>query len=90
MAYFVALHEVGHIVLGIPPLSSRLEREAWCWRYAYEQARVYPSYPTRQRVAACLLRYVARAKKHGWRIPDEGSDFWAVMAWWNPPDDQTA
>jgi len=52
MAYFVALHEIGHIIVGLE--GSRLEREAACWDWAIEHALVRPHYSTRQRICACL------------------------------------
>jgi hypothetical protein len=84
MAYLVALHEVGHVVLGIPPQSSRLEREAMCWVWALEHSKIAASYPSYQRIAACLVRYLWRATERGWRVPPAGSDFWRLMRWWEP------
>ena len=83
MAYFVALHEIAHVVLGIDGMT-RLEREAACWRWALEHAVVVPHYSTRQRICACLVRYLSRAQERGWKIPAPGSDYWALMAWWEP------
>lgn len=80
MAYFVALHEIGHILVGLE--GTRLEREAACWKWAIQNALVLPSYPTRQRICACLVRYLVRAQERGWRIPAPDSDYWLFMQWW--------
>lgn len=82
MSYFVALHEVGHILVGLS--GTRLEREAACWRYALDVALIEPHFSIRQRICACLVRYIARATEHGWKIPAAGSDYYALMAWWQP------
>lgn len=83
MAYFVALHEVGHAILGVPAGSKRLEREAWCWDYALRESLIPPHYSTLQRIAACLLRYLARAQENGWYVPESGSAFWRLLRWWD-------
>lgn len=83
MAYFVALHEIGHIVVGLD--GTRLEREARCWEWALEHALVRPHYSTRQRICACLVRYLYRAQERGWKIPAPGSRFWDLLRWWTPP-----
>lgn len=80
MAYFVALHEIGHVLVGM--CDTRLEREAAAWEWALTHALVRPHYSTRQRICACLVRYVARAKSRGWRIPDATSSYWSLLAWW--------
>lgn len=80
MAYFVALHEIGHICVGLR--ESRLEREAAAWEWALRSALVEPTYPTRQRICACLVRYLARAQARGWTFPPPESPYWRLMAWW--------
>lgn len=82
MAYFVALHEIGHVLVGLE--GTRLEREAACWKWAIQNAIILPSFPTRQRICACLVRYLFRAQGRGWKIPAPGSDFWLLMQWWQP------
>lgn len=80
MTYFVALHEVGHVVVGLS--GTRLEREAACWRYALDVALIEPHFSIRQRICACLVRYLYRAKTHGWPIPSADHDYWRLMHWW--------
>lgn len=80
MTYFVALHEVGHILVGLS--GTRLEREAACWRYALDVALIEPHFSIRQRICACLVRYLHRAKQNGWEIPKPGSDYWKLWRWW--------
>lgn len=83
MTYFVALHEVGHVLVGLS--GTRLEREAACWRYALDVALIEPHFSIRQRICACLVRYLHRANQNGWEIPAPGSDYWRLWQWWNPP-----
>jgi hypothetical protein len=82
MAYFVALHEIGHIMVGLQ--DSRLQREAAAWAWALENSIVRPHYSTRQRITALLVRYIARAQANGWKIPADGELFWRLLAWWVP------
>lgn len=83
MAYFVALHEIGHIMVGIDGMT-RLEREAAAWDWALDNALVLPHYSTRQRICACLVRYLARAQDRGWKIPRQNSRYWQLLEWWSP------
>jgi hypothetical protein len=80
MAYFVALHEIAHVVRGLE--GKRLEREAWCWDWAIQNAIVVPHFSTRQRICACLVRYLIRAPSRGWAIPGRQSRFWDLLIWW--------
>lgn len=83
MAYFVALHEIGHVVNGLEP-PTRLDREAAAWMWALDNALITPHYSTRQRICALLVRYIFRAKENGWKMPDERSDFYRLLVWWLP------
>lgn len=80
MTYFVALHEIGHILVGLS--GTRLEREAACWRYALDVALIEPHFSIRQRICACLVRYLWRAQGRGWKIPAPDHDYWRLMEWW--------
>jgi hypothetical protein len=82
MTYFVALHEIGHILVGLS--GTRLEREAACWRYALDVALFEPHFSIRQRICACLVRYLYRAQLNDWPVPPADHDYWRLMAWWNP------
>lgn len=84
MAYFVALHEIGHIVIGLR--ATRLEREALAWEWALKNAIIEPHYSTRQRICANLVRYLFRAKENDWGFPDEDSAFWRLLRWWEVDD----
>lgn len=79
MAYFVALHEIGHIFVGLE--GTRLEREAAAWDWALSHSLTRASYSTRQRICACLVRYLARAQMRGWKIPQPQSRYWELLAW---------
>lgn len=80
MDYFVSLHEVGHVIIGLTN-PYRLEREARAWTWALENTVVEPSYDVRQRICALLVRYWFRAKSNNWKIPESG-EFWDNMKWW--------
>lgn len=82
MAYLVALHEVGHVLVGLQ--GTRLEREALAWKFALDNALAPPHYSTRQRICACLVRYIHRAQHNGWKLPAKGDLFWDLMRWWVP------
>lgn len=81
MAYFIALHEIGHVVIGMK--MPRLEREAEAWVWALEKAHIDPHYTTRQRICALLVRYLWRAKENTWELPEEDSPFWKLLKWWD-------
>jgi len=83
MAYFVALHEVNHVLIGLQ--GTRLEREAACWQFAFDRSRIPVTFDIRQRVSACLVRYLARAKENGWAVPAAQSAYWQLLTWWAPP-----
>lgn len=80
MAYFVALHEIGHVLIGLE--GTRLEREAAAWDWALQHALVRPHYSTRQRICACLVRYLSRAQARGWKIPPAEHRYWTLLSWW--------
>jgi hypothetical protein len=82
MDYFVALHEVGHVVNGSPRGSLRLEREGDAWTFALDNTIIDVEYPIRQRICSLLVRYWFRAQKAKWKIPEEGA-FWEHMIWWD-------
>jgi hypothetical protein len=84
VTYFVALHEIGHLV-GSGRSAPRLEREAAAWRWALERSIVPPSDATRRRIGRRLRSYVrwAEARQHRRRpptIPAASSPFWALLA----------
>lgn len=84
MAYFVALHEIGHVAIGMK--QPRLEREAAAWEWALENSLIYPHYSTRQRICALLVRYLYRAKENHWEFPNEDSAYWTLFRWWEVED----
>ena len=57
VSYFVALHEIGHLV-GNGRSGRRLEREAAAWRFALGEALVAPTDATRRRIGKRLRSYV--------------------------------
>lgn len=55
IAYYVALHEIGHIVThgDIP----RLEREARAWTWALETGKIGATKPVYRHIKKCIKRY---------------------------------
>ena len=84
VTYFVALHEIGHLV-GKGRSGTRLEKEAAAWRWAIEHAIVMPTDTTRRSMGRRLRSYVrwAELRQHRRRppvIPPASSSFWALLA----------
>jgi hypothetical protein len=85
VTYFVALHEVGHLV-GPGRSGTRLEKEAAAWRFALREARVEPTDACRRRIGRRLRSYVtwAQLRQHRRRppvLPPAESGFWALLAY---------
>lgn len=85
VSYFVALHEIGHLV-GAGRSGRRLEREAAAWRFALEEALVAPTDTTRRRIGTRLRSYVTWAELRARRrqpptIPPAHDPFWQLLAW---------
>ena len=83
VTYFVALHEIGHLV-GPGRSGRRLEKEAAAWRWAIEHSIVSPTDATRRRIGRRLRSYVRWAEHHQRRrqppvIPAPSSPFWALL-----------
>ena len=85
VSYFVALHEIGHLV-GAGRSGRRLEREEAAWRFAFAEALVHPTYVTRRRIGKRLRSYVTWAELRSNRrrppsIPPPQSSFWWLLDW---------
>jgi hypothetical protein len=85
VSYFVALHEIGHLV-GPGRSGTRLEKEAAAWRFALAASLVTPTDATRRRLGARLRSYVlwAEHRQHRRRppvLPPRDSGFWSLLAW---------
>src|SRR3990172_7894319 len=61
VSYFVALHEIGHLV-GRGRSAPRLEAEANAWLWALEHAAVEPTAATRRSISRRLRGYLAWAE----------------------------
>src|SRR5205085_9819509 len=57
VSYFVALHEIGHLV-GAGRSGRRLESEEAAWRFALAEAPVAPADTTRRRIGKRLRPHV--------------------------------
>ena len=85
VSYFVALHEIGHLV-GDGRAGRRLEKEAAAWRFALHEALVEPTDATRRRIGRRLRSYVTWAEHRTRRrtpphIPPDTDTFWELLAW---------
>ena len=85
VTYFVALHEIGHLV-GPGRSGTRLEKEAAAWRWALASGAVRPSDACRRRIGKRLRSYVtwAELRRHRARppvVPPPESPFWALLAY---------
>jgi hypothetical protein len=85
VSYFVALHEIGHLV-GAGRGGRRLESEAAAWRFALHEALVAPTDATRRRIGRRLRSYVTWAQLRARRrrppyIPPASDPFWELLAW---------
>jgi hypothetical protein len=83
VTYFVALHEIGHLV-GPGRSGTRLEKEAAAWRFAFAEARVEPTQACRRRIGRRLRSYVtwAELRQHRRRppvLPTAESPFWSLL-----------
>lgn len=84
VTYFVALHEIGHLV-GKGRSGTRLEKEAAAWRWALEQAIIVPTDAARRSMGRRLRSYVRWAELRQYRrrppvIPAASSSFWELLA----------
>jgi predicted ArsR family transcriptional regulator len=84
VTYFVALHEIGHLV-GKGRSATRLEKEAAAWRWAIEHSLVTPTDAARRGMGRRLRSYVqwAELRQHRRRppvIPPPSSSFWDLLA----------
>ncbi len=85
VTYFVALHEIGHLV-GPGRAGRRLESEAAAWRFALSASLVPPTDATRHRIGARLRSYVTWAQRGTRRrrppyVPPASDPFWEFLAW---------
>lgn len=85
VSYFVALHEIGHLV-GPGRSGRRIEREAAAWRFALTEALVSPTDTTRRRIGKRLRSYVTWAELRAPRrrppyVPPAHDPFWRFLAW---------
>ena len=85
VTYFVALHEIGHLV-GPGRSGTRLEKEAAAWRFALGAAIVPPTDACRRRLGTRLRSYVtwAELRRHRRRppvLPAPDSSFWPLLAY---------
>jgi hypothetical protein len=84
VSYYVALHELGHLV-GRGRSGARLVREAAAWRWALGTAKVSPDRAVYRAIGKRLSGYYQWAWQRGGRpgcptIPPPDHDFFALLA----------
>ncbi len=85
VSYFVALHEIGHLV-GVGRGGRRLESEEAAWRFALSEALVAPTDATRRRIGKRLRSYATWAELRSRRrrppfVPPANDPFWQLLSW---------
>ena len=83
VSYFVALHEIGHLV-GAGRSAPRLEAEANAWLWALRNCAVEPTPATRRSISKRLRGYLEWAQNRQYRrvpprIPGRDHPFWRLM-----------
>jgi hypothetical protein len=83
VSYFVALHEIGHLV-GAGRSAPRLEAEANAWLWALREAAVEPTPATRRSISNRLHGYLEWAQNRQYRrvpprIPAPEHCFWRLL-----------
>ncbi len=77
-AYFVALHELGHILGPNPAL--RLDQEVAAWGWALATARMEPTPACWAMIGRALGSYIARSvDRAGMRVPEAAHPIWALV-----------
>jgi len=80
MSYLVALHEIGHVVVGLNEI--KLEREADAWAWALSNSLDPPGFECRQRLCADLYRHMIEAQRDKLPMPPKNHVFWKLLRWW--------
>jgi hypothetical protein len=87
VSYFVALHELGHVLSRGNASLRQLEREADAWRFAFRHALVEPTPATARSLLRSLESYLRRAEARARRgdriraaIPGPESDYWRLRS----------
>jgi len=87
VSYFVALHELGHVLSRGNASLRQLEREADAWRFALRHSLVEPTAATARSLLRSLDSYLRRAQARARRgdrvhatIPGPDSDYWRLRA----------
>jgi hypothetical protein len=85
VTYFVALHEIGHLI-GPGRSGTRLEKEAAAWRWALAETLVEPTDACRRRIGKRLRSYVTwaerrRHRRHPPVLPLPESPFWSLLTY---------
>lgn len=83
ITYFVALHEIAHIVYPKARYGHRLAKEAFAWEWAIMNSELVPTDSIRQMIYRCLHSYERAAIRRPTRFAVPSSDhlFWKLLKW---------
>jgi len=77
--YFVALHELGHVLMPKQSGKTRLEQEAAAWEWALQTCMMEPTPAVWAHVLRCLDSYIGRATRwKSMKIPRSEHVFWTL------------
>jgi hypothetical protein len=95
VSYWVALHELGHLMARRRTSGCRIDKELVAWQWAAAEARFDPSLSVRRAIVRSLSSYIQWAlarqyRRHGRpRLPEIHHPIWGFMAELALPEDQT-
>lgn len=82
LRYFIALHELGHILSRGNASMRVLESEADAWQWAFDNSDEEPTEATYRAIKLRLSRYLARStRRSNMYVPGQGEDFYTMLKW---------
>jgi hypothetical protein len=82
MTYFVALHELGHVLSEGNRYMRKVEAEVDAWKWALANTEEDPSLATLRGIRRRLYSYLSRAlRRDRMHVPDRDSDEWRFIRW---------
>jgi hypothetical protein len=80
--YFVALHEIAHIVYGPAASGLRLSKEAHAWQWAVSNSLIKTNSAVAAMIARMLGSYLRAAERSNGRMVTPASDhvLWKILA----------
>jgi hypothetical protein len=94
VSYWVALHELGHLMARRRTSGGRIDKELVAWEWAVAEARFAPSLSVRRAIIRSLCSYIQWAlarqyRRHGRpRLPEAQHPIWGFIADLALPEDE--